>query len=229
MLRDVGRALTQMGDPAFIWVLVKSLLLTILLLMVLGYGIFTLVGWWLPDVILIPFLGELDLTVAWISWAGMGVLMVASVFLMIPVASLFVGIFVDEVAAAVERRHYPHLPEGRAQGIGEIIVDSLQFLGLLIFANLALLIVYFLANVFAPFIFWAVNGFLLAREYFHLVALRRMEPAEARALRRHHLGQIWLLGMVMAVPLTIPVVNLFVPLLGVAAFTHQFHRLTAKV
>ena len=29
----------------------------------------------------------------------------------------------------------------------------------------------------------------------------------------------------MAVPLTIPLINLLVPILGVAVFTHQFHRL----
>ena len=29
----------------------------------------------------------------------------------------------------------------------------------------------------------------------------------------------------MAVPLSVPVLNLVVPILGVAVFTHQFHRL----
>ena len=29
----------------------------------------------------------------------------------------------------------------------------------------------------------------------------------------------------MAVPLSVPVLNLLVPILGVAVFTHQFHRL----
>jgi hypothetical protein len=29
----------------------------------------------------------------------------------------------------------------------------------------------------------------------------------------------------MAVPLSVPVLNLVVPVIGVAVFTHQFHRL----
>ena len=29
----------------------------------------------------------------------------------------------------------------------------------------------------------------------------------------------------MAIPLTVPIVNLFIPLLGAATFTHMFHRL----
>ena len=32
----------------------------------------------------------------------------------------------------------------------------------------------------------------------------------------------------MVVPLTIPLVNLLVPILGAATFTHLFHRLEAK-
>jgi uncharacterized protein involved in cysteine biosynthesis len=78
----------------------------------------------------------------------------------------------------------------------------------------------------APLVFWAVNGFLLGREYFQLVALRRLRPEAAAELRRRHAGRIWLAGTAMAVPLSVPVVNLLVPILGVAVFTHQVHRMT---
>ena len=77
----------------------------------------------------------------------------------------------------------------------------------------------------APFVFWLVNGFLLGREYFQLVAVRRMPVAEAAALRRRHAGRLWLAGVLMAVPLSVPVLNLVVPIVEVAVFTHQFHRL----
>ena len=33
----------------------------------------------------------------------------------------------------------------------------------------------------------------------------------------------------MAVPLSVPFVNLFIPVLGVAVFTHIFHRLNQSV
>ena len=55
--------------------------------------------------------------------------------------------------------------------------------------------------------------------------MRRLGPAGARALARRHLGRLWLAGTAMAVPLSVPLVNLVVPILGVAVFTHQYHRL----
>jgi uncharacterized protein involved in cysteine biosynthesis len=87
------------------------------------------------------------------------------------------------------------------------------------------MIFYLISGPFAPLVFWAVNGYLFGREYFELVALRRLEPAEMRQLRGQYSLRIWLAGSLMAVPLSIPLLNLIVPLVGVATYTHMFHRL----
>ena len=74
--------------------------------------------------------------------------------------------------------------------------------------------IYLLVAPLAPLVFWLVNGFLLGREYFQLVAMRRLGPDGAAALRRRHFWRIWLAGTPMAVPLSVPVVNLLVPIAG---------------
>ena len=93
--------------------------------------------------------------------------------------------------------------------------------------NLLALFLYPLAGPAIPLVFWAINGFLLGREYFTLVALRRLPPAEAKAMRRRNGLRLWLAGTLMAAPLSVPVLNLVIPVLGVATFTHLFHRLAA--
>jgi uncharacterized protein involved in cysteine biosynthesis len=95
--------------------------------------------------------------------------------------------------------------------------------------NLLALAVYLFAGPLAPVVFWVVNGYLLGREYFTMVAMRRVGRAGARALRRRHAGEIWLAGTLMAAPLSVPLVNLLIPVLGAATFTHLFHRLQARV
>ncbi len=35
-------------------------------------------------------------------------------------------------------------------------------------------------------------------------------------------------GCLMAVPLSVPLVNLLIPILGAASFTHMFHRLAGR-
>ena len=46
-------------------------------------------------------------------------------------------------------------------------------------------------------------------------------------MRRTHYVTVWAAGILMAVPLSVPLVNLLVPILGAATFTHIFHKLEA--
>jgi uncharacterized protein involved in cysteine biosynthesis len=226
ILRDVARALAQTADPAFRRVLVLGIGLTLGLLVAASVGTGRLVAWLVPDDLSLPLVGDLTFldTVA----SGLSVLgiLALSVVLMVPVASAFTGLFLDDVADAVDARHYPDLPPAGRQPFLSALADTLRFLGVMIGANLCALVLYLFFVPLAPFIFWALNGFLLGREYFQLAAVRRMDVGAARALRKRHAGQIWLAGAVMAIPLTVPVLNLAVPIIGAATFTHLVHRLT---
>ncbi len=218
---DFFKALAQAGDPKFRAVLLKGIGLTILLLAGATWGLQLV----LPDTVSLPWFGEIE----WLSSLLSGFAVVAmiglSVFLMVPVASAFTGLFLDQITDAVEAKHYPHLPPAAGTPFNQMLIDSLSFLGLLIVVNLLALVIYLLSTVLAPVIFWIVNGLLLGREYFQMVAMRRIGRKAAKALRRRHFLQIWLAGILMAVPLSVPVLNLIVPVLGVATFTHLFHRL----
>ena len=45
---------------------------------------------------------------------------------------------------------------------------------------------------------------------------------------RANAGRVWLAGCLMAIPLVVPILNLFVPTLGAATFTHLYHRLRRR-
>ncbi len=225
IFNDFKKALGQIDDAKFRGVLLRSLGLTLLLLAGFVYGVSWFLAWLLPDSLTLPWIGEITFLDDLGSGVGIGAGMILSVFLMIPVASVFIGFFLDSVAAAVEAKHYPALPMVPAQSIWDTVLDSLRFLGVIVLANLLALILYLIFAPLAPVIFWTVNGFLLGREYFQLVALRRLPLKEANALRRRHFLAIWGAGILMAIPLTVPLLSLIVPILGVATFTHQFHRL----
>jgi len=224
----ISRAIAQLGDPRFTSVLLRGLALTLALLIGAAALTVWLVGWLVPDTLTLPLIGEVGFLDTLASGLSLVAVLVLSVFLMVPVASAFTGIFLDEVADAVEARHYPDAEPADGTPLLTGLADALRFLGVVMAANLAALILYAVFPPFAPLIFWAMNGFLLGREYFQLVAIRRLAPAEAARLRRRHAGLIWLAGGLMAVPLTVPVVNLLVPILGVATFTHLYHALAAR-
>lgn len=225
MIGPILAAVGQLGDPRFRNVLLMGVGLSVALLAtfsgLLVWGAQALVG----PVVTLPWLGE----VTWLDdaagWAAVPFTLLLSVFLMVPVASAFTGMFLDRIADAVEVRHYPALPPARPQGWGEALRETAGFLVLVIAVNALALIAYLLLAPFALFIFWGVNGFLLGREYMQMVAARRMSRVEAAGFRARHRGRIWATGVLMAIPLSVPVLNLLVPVLGAAAFTHLFHRL----
>jgi uncharacterized protein involved in cysteine biosynthesis len=229
MIADIGKALAQIGDRPFRGTLAKGIGLTILLLVAIYAGVFWLVGWLLPDTVSLPWIG----TVGWIddaaSWGSLGLLLLASVFLMVPVASVFTGFFLDDVTDAVEARHYAGLPTAPRLTLAESLTEALAFLGVIVVGNLLALIAYVAVPPLAPLVFVALNGYLLGREYFDLIARRRLGRDGARRMRRRHPLQIWVAGMLMAAPLTVPVINLAIPVLGAATFTHLFHRLARSL
>ena len=223
----VASAIAQLGDRRFLGVLAMGLGLTIGLFFVFYFGFVAILGWLLPGSFSLPWIGQIDLTGAVIGWVGLPVFLLLSALLMIPVATAFMGIFLDKFADAVEDRHYPGLPPARRIGLIEGLGNAARFLGVVVAVNLVALIAYLLFAPIAPLLFWGVNGYLLGREYGQLVALRRHDAAGASAFRRANGGRLFIAGVVMAVPLTIPVINLLVPIIGAASFTHLYHKISA--
>lgn len=222
ILDSFFRAIGQIGDRRFNKVLFLGIALTIALLIGATAGLVWFVDWLAGDNAQI-FGREITWLDDILSWGSILLMMVLSVFLMVPVASAITSMFLDEVAQAVEDKHYSHLPQTSPVPFSEALRDTLNFLGVLVVANLLALILYLFFIPLAPFIFWGLNGFLLGREYFTLAAMRRVGRQKAVELRKEHRGTIWLAGILMAMPLSVPLVNLLIPILGAATFTHIFH------
>lgn len=228
ILGDFLRAIGQIGDRRFRKVLWRGIGLTVLLLAAITAVLVWGIGWLVGDSVTLPLLGQVQWVDNVISWAFVALMFVMSVFLMVPVASAFVSMFLDDVAEAVEDRHYPSLPKVDGVPLRDEIIDGISAMGVLIAANIAALLLTLVLPIAGLPVFYAVNGFLLGREYFTVAAMRRLGRAGAVQMRKRHGATIWMAGVLMAVPLTVPILNLIVPIIGAATFTHLFHRLQAK-
>ena len=222
------KALAQLSDPRFRRVLWLGIGLTLALLIGSYAGLLWLIEWLTGESTELPLVGEVTWVGDLLSFGSFFLMIVLSVFLMVPVASAITSMFLDEVAQAVEDRHFPHLPQADKVPFSDALRDTLNFLGVLIGANLLAIILYVMMPPASLFIFWGLNGFLLGREYFTLAAIRRIGRAGAKDLRAQHRGTIWMAGILMAMPLSVPLVNLLIPILGAATFTHIFHALNAR-
>ena len=223
-----AKALSQLSDPRFLRVVLFGIALAVALLIGVYAGFLWLIETFSPGTVEIPLIGPVGGLDTLLGWGSALLMLGLSVFLMMPVASAFSGLFLEDVASAVEDRHYPGLPPVARISLLDNLIDTANFMGLLIAVNVVALLFYAVSGPFIPLVFWALNGLLLGREYFTLTATRRIGRTAARALRRQHWGKIWIAGTLMAAPLSIPLINLIIPVLGVATFTHLFHALNRQ-
>jgi uncharacterized protein involved in cysteine biosynthesis len=211
MLKAASRALAQLTDPALLGVLLISVLGAALLLVVTWLG----VGEVLAHV--------RTFQTRWLDWLVRGAIEIGTVAVTLllygAIAAMIAGMLVERIARAVERRYYPGLPAPREQGIVEQLRTGISFLGAVIVVNLIALPLYLVPGANVP-IFLAVNGYLLGREYFELVALRRVDARTAARLRRSHSLQVLLAGVVIAALSYLPFANLLTPVLATAFMLH---------
>lgn len=216
MISAFAKAVAQLRDRRIIHILLLSLAVSAAVFVALWIG----VGVLLANTTLFQT-GWLDSAIDVLG----GLATVVITWLLFPaVVSATIGLFLENVAEEVERKHYPHLPAVRHQGMGEVIAITLKFLTIIVVLNILMLVFLLFPPVF-PFVFYGINGYLLGREYFELVGMRRLEPGSVTNMRRQHRLTVFVTGLVIAFLLTVPFVNLLAPIVGTAAMVHVFERL----
>lgn len=227
-------AVAQLSDPRLRRVLLIGIFGSLAIFVVLwsGFGMLTSTLDWA----MIPYIGWvfdwLGDTAEWLGGLVFMTVALAISFLLFPaIVTIIVGFFLEEVVSAVEDRHYPNLPPARAQPTAEVLSITVRFALLVIGLNLLALPLYLILMFLPPLnlvLYYLLNGYLVGREYYELVALRRLEPQAARALRKAHKGRVLLAGVVLVFFMTIPIVNFVTPVLAAAFMLHVFQNLPRR-
>ncbi len=215
MIRALFLSLGQLGDPPVLRVFVKSMAVTLLVFAALGVGL-----WWVSR----SLLGT-DGIAAALALAGT---ILALWLLFRAVAIAVVGIFADEVVAAVEARHYPAaLASARPVPFHRGLAMGLTSAARVVGVNLLMLPVYaalLVTGVGTAAAFFLVNGWLLGRDLGDMVAARHMDASAMRGWRATTRAQRFLLGLANTGLFVVPLLNIAAPVLGAAMATHFFHR-----
>jgi CysZ protein len=211
MINALVRALRQLADPAVQRLLLRCVLLTLATFVVLIAGVAGL-------------LFGLDLTdLSWLdpvlATAGSAVVLVLAWLLFPVTVGVILGLFAEQVIELVERRHYPDLPKAPGMSLAAQAYTGLRFLLVALPLNLIALPLYLIPGANLP-VYFALNGYLLGREYFELVAGQRLSMREVARLRRAQRGRLWLAGMAIALMLLIPLFNLVAPVVAIAFMVH---------
>ena len=140
------------------------------------------------------------------------------------------GIYSEDIAHRVEKKHYPNRVGHRSVGIAESIKTGGHLLLKSLLVNTLLIPIYIVGGFFpiiSVLIFFGVNGYLLSREIFEIVASRHL-GRDDRVLfwKANRKGSIFI-GVLIICLSTVPLLNLISAMLGVIISTHFFQYCTA--
>lgn len=219
MFAAFALTLAQLGDRAILATLAKSIAVTLALFVATGAGL-----WWGLDALLAGWRWHGALAAL-----GTGAAMVLAFWLLFrAVAVAVVGVFADDVVAAVEGRHYPtDFAISRAVPLYRSIRMGIGSAGRFVALNLLLLPLYVVllaTGVGAPIAFFVVNGWLLGRDLGDMVAARHLDDAAMRAWRARTGTARFVLGLAGTGLFLVPFLNLVAPVIGAGMATHLFHR-----
>ncbi|RDD73383.1 MULTISPECIES: EI24 domain-containing protein [Paracoccus] len=221
VLRALILAWGDLLRPRIFGVVALGVALTLALFLVLQAGAFWAIRAFAPETLTLPWIGAVPLAPA-LSWGSLLLFPLMSIFLMTPVAAGFSGLFAERVAEAVEETHYP-AAKGLPVDFWDGLWESLAVMGAVILVTLATLALTPFLGPLASLLFYGGNGWLLGREFFQMAARRHLHEPQATALRRSLAMQATALGVLIAALLTVPVLNVVVPVLAAAGFTHLYH------
>ncbi len=234
MLDAALKAFAQMFAPPLRGVLIKAVGLALLFIVIIGIALQRLLAgladsganWAEQTSGFAPH--SVWAALAWMLsiMASLGII-TGAVFLMPPVSALVGSFFVDDVADAVEREHYPAETPGTAVPLMTGVIEGIKI-------ALLSLLVYVVALPFVLFagfgflILYVATAYLLSREYFELAAMRFRSPAEATAMRKANAGYIFIAGLVIALFVSIPILNFATPVFAMAFMVHIHKRLAER-
>jgi CysZ protein len=214
----IARAFSQIDDPIFRGVLLRSIAWSIACFAALHIGVVWAIQW------------VMNLH-GWLAW-GIDVLgtigaSLLALWLFLPVAAAIGMMYLDRIAGSVEHRFYPSLSPPKGASLFEQAWDGVAVAFRVLALNILALILAVLLPGIGLILGWTIAAYAIGRGLFVAVAMRRMPRAMAESLYRTSRGVILAQGGVLAVAAYIPVVNLLIPIIGVAAMVHVLNMALA--
>ena len=211
LLSPLARAVGQLDDRAFLGVLARCLAWSAACFVALH-----LAAVWAVERVL-----------HWHGLLGWAAGMLASIgasllagWLFLPLAAVIGTMYIDRIAAAVERRHYPMLPPARGASLGPLLWEGIALGGRVLGLNLLALVLLVILPGIGLMLAWAIAAYAIGRGLFVTVAMRRVPRPAAEQLYRSARGVVLGYGGLMAIAAYLPLLNLFIPVLGTAAMVH---------
>ena len=217
MFKIIRTSILDLFDSKMRAVFLKTVSISIIVilgLMLLIWGLFDSV-----QIFEFNFLNKL------ISWAIGVILVIIASAVLGPIMIVIGGIYSEDIAHYVEKKHYPNRVGHRFVGVAESINTGGRLLFKCLIINVLLIPIYIVGGFFpiiSVVIFFGVNGYLLSRELFEIVASGHLGRGDRVLFWKENRGGSIVIGAMIICLSTVPLLNLISAMLGMIITTHFF-------
>ena len=216
IISALGKSINQLSDPKFKKVFLKAVILCITFIL----SISIIFAYFFSNIwsgLGLPFS-------ALISSIGGVFIFFLSMWVLGPMISIICnGFFQDEIILAVEKKYYRNLNiENKSRLLSEINFNIKLLFKLIVFNLLIIPLI-----IFPPiyFIFyWIINGYLISYEYISILKNRYNNHLDLSGKRIILL----IYGIIILIMFTLPIINFFAPVIGIASAVHLYNGILDK-
>lgn len=183
---------------------------------------------WLGSAALIRWLGESIVTWVWLMRLLEGVAGAMIAWMIFPlILPAVISIFINAICARIEKNEYPQEPQGEDMAFLPELWMDVKFALYALFLNILVLPLYLIPGI-NLLLYYVMNGLLLGKQYFLMVARRHHDRPALKLLMRNQSKTLFIYGLLIVGFSTIPMLNLFAPLLSAALMVHVFHSIRSE-
>lgn len=156
-----------------------------------------------------------------------GIISVIGGWFMLPALTILIGgMFQETVISRVERIYYPDAVRKETPKFWPDFFHDVRFTVKSIFLNILIFPAYFFAIGFIISIL--LNSYLLGREFFETAAGHHLGKAKANTLLKQNKITVYGGGLIITLMDLAPILNVFVPVIGMVWMVHVYHDLRLK-
>ena len=217
MFKIIRTSILDLFDSEMRFVFLKTVSISVIVIvgvMLLIWGLFDSVQFF-----------ELNFLNKLISWTIGVILSIIALAILGPMMIVIGGIYSEDITRHVEKKHYPNDIGHRFVGVAESIQTGGHLLLKCLIVNILLTPIYIVGGFFpviSVLIFFGINGYLLSRELFEIVASRHLDRDDRVFFWKANKGGSIFIGVTIICLSTVPFLNLMAAMLGMIITTHFF-------
>ena len=147
---------------------------------------------------------------------------------MLPAFTILIGgMFQETIISRVEKNYYPDAIRKEAPKFWPDFFHDIRFTSKSILLNILIFPTYFFVIGFIVSII--LNSYLLGREFFETAAGHHVGKAKANFLLKQNKAAVYGGGLVITLMNLIPILNVFMPIIGMVWMVHVYHTLVDSV